>query len=210
MTGDLDTTQVLTNVLPALHAASTSDSDLTFWKLTDLIEFMDEGLKRLARKAGVFVKRSTSITSAVGSATYSLPDDHVAVLHVSYGTTALRPAGTIELESRDENYRTTQGTPDHWCLDQLGDYTMGLSPVPNHAGDSVPVIYTALAPELDDAQENTLVTAPSPLKGYLTMCILAEAYGREGEMEMQDLAQHCKGRIAMYEAMMADYYGMGE
>jgi len=208
MTGDLDTTQVITDVLPALHAADTAD--LYWWQLTDLIEFMDEGLKRLAWKAGVFVKRSTSTVSAVGRPTYPLPGDHVAVLHVSYGTSPLRPAGTLELEARDSNYQSTAGTPDHWYLDQIGDYTMGLAPVPNHAGDTVPIIYTAQSAELDDAQENTLVTAPEPLKGYLAMCILAGAYGREGEMEMQDLAQHCKGRIAMYEAMMAEYYGMGE
>lgn len=209
MTGDIDTTEVLADILPSLHAASTSDSDLYWWKLTDLIEFMDEALKRLARKAGVFVKRSTSVTSAVGAPTYSLPADHVAILHVTYGTEPLRPSGTLELESRDSDYRSTQGTPDHWYLDQLGDYTMGLSPVPNHAGDTVPIIYTAIAAELDDAQLNTLVTAPTPIKGYLAMCILAEAYGRESEMEMQDLSQHCKGRIAMYEAMMASYYGSG-
>jgi hypothetical protein len=208
MTGDIDTTQVITNVLPALHAASTGD--LYFWQQSDLIEYMDEALKRLARLAGVFVQRSTSAVSAVGIPTYPLPTNEVAILHQSYLTTPLRPAGMIELESRDPNYRTTPGTPDHWYADQLGDYTIGFAPVPNHAGDSMPLIYTALAPDLDVAQVNTLVTAPVPLMGYLTMCILAEAYGREGEAEMPDLAEHCRGRIDMYESMMTEYYGQGE
>lgn len=208
MTGDLDTTQVINDILPTLHAASTGD--LYWWQLSDLIEYMDEALKRLARKAGVFVKRSSSLSSSAGSSSYPLPDDHVAVLHVSYGTAPLRAANQLELEARDPDYQSTPGTPDHWYLDELGDYIIGFCPVPNHGGDTMPIIYTAEAAALDNAQDNTLVTAPEPLKGYLTMCILREAYGREGEMEMPELAQHCSGRIQMYEAMMADYYGSGE
>jgi hypothetical protein len=207
MTGDIDTTGIITGLLPSLH--SDSIADLYWWSLGDLILYMDEALKRLARKAGVFVKRSTSSVSAVGIPTYSLPADEVAILHVSYLTTPLRAAGMIELESRDPNYRTAPGTPDHWYADQLGDYTIGFSPVPAHAGDAMPLIYTALAPDLDVAQLNTLVTAPVPLAGYLAMSVLAEAYGREGEMECSDIAAHCKERVSTYESMMAQYYGSG-
>lgn len=206
-TGDLDTSTVITALLPALH--SDTIADLYFWSQADLIQWLDDAVKRLARKAGVFVERSTSALSSAGIATYSLPADCVAVLHQSYLTTPLRAAGMIELESRDPDYRTTPGTPDHWYEDQLGDYTIGFSPVPVNTGDSMPIIYTALAPNLDVELINTLVTAPVPLAGYLAMSVLGEAYGREGEMEMADLAAHCKGRVAMYEAMMAEYYGSG-
>lgn len=207
MTGDIDTTAVIAELLPVLHTDTTAN--LYWWTQNDLIQWMDEALKRLARKAGVFIQRSTSTVSAAGVPAYPLPVGCVAVLHQSYLTTPLRAAGTMELESRDPDYQTTPGTPDHWYADQIGDYTIGFSPVPVTAGDLMPIIYTALSPDLDVAQVNVLVTAPVPLKGYLAMSVLGEAYGREGEMEMQDLAAHCKSRVAMYEAMMAEYYGSG-
>ena len=126
---------------------------------------------------------------------------------MSYLTTPLRSAGTIELEGRDPNYQTTPGTPDHWYEGLQGDWTIGLTPVPVATSDGIPLICAMYPPDLDTGKSNTLVTAPYPLKGYLEVSVLAEAYSREGEMEMQDLAQHCRSRAQMYEQMFRQYYG---
>jgi hypothetical protein len=205
MTGDLDTTEVIDSLLPALH--TDTRANLYFWTEADLIQWMDEALKRLARKACVFVERSTALNSVKGQAVYNLPDAHEATLHVSYISTPLRAAGTIELEGRNPQYQTAPGTPDHWYEGLQGDYTIGVTPVPVENGDAIPLICAVYPPDLDTAKVNTLVTAPYPLKGYLEMSVLAAAYGREGESEMQDLAQHCRSRADMYEQMFAQYYG---
>lgn len=205
MAGEIDTTAVITALLPALHADSTAD--LMFWALTDLIEWMDEGLKRLARVAGVFVERDTSITTVPGTAAYPLPERQDATLHVSYGTAPLRPASMIELEMRDPGFMTTTGAPDHWYEDGQG-WNVGLCPVPA-AAVNVPLIMTAWPPALDAGQLNTLVQAPAPLAGYLSMYTLAKAYGKEGESEMPDVAQHCAARCQMYEQIFGKYYGPG-
>jgi hypothetical protein len=155
----------------------------------------------------VFVERDTSITTASGTATYALPERQDATLYVSFGTAPLRPAAMVELEMRDPNFQTTPGTPDHWYEDGQG-WNVGLSPVPTAAA-SLPLIMTAWPPALDSAQANTLVQAPAPLAGYLTMSVLAKAYGREGESEMPDVAQHCQARCEMYEQIFAKYYGAG-
>ena len=205
MAGEIDTTQVITDLLPSLHADSTAH--LTFWSLSDLINWMDEGLKRLARVCGVFVERDTSITTANATATYALPERHDTTLYVSYGTTPLRPAAMIELEMRDTAFQTTPGTPDHWYEDGQG-WNIGLSPVPT-AAVSLPLVMACWPPALDTGQMNTLVQAPAPLAGYLSMYTLSKAYGREGESEMPDVAQHCAARCAMYEQIFEKYYGAG-
>jgi hypothetical protein len=205
MAGEINTTGVITGLLPSLHADSTAD--LTYWTLTDLIQWMDEGCKRMARAAACFIERDTSITTAVGTASYALPERQDTTLHVSVGTTGVRPASLIELEMRDPTFQTTQGTPDHWYEDGQG-WNVGLSPAPNSVGP-VALIMAAWPPALDAEQVNTLVQAPGPFAGYLAMYALAKAYGREGEMEMPDVAQHCAARCDMYEKIFEKYYGAG-
>jgi hypothetical protein len=63
---------VIDSLLPALHAGSRAD--LYRWTEADLIQWMDESLKRLARKAAVFVYRSTGITSTTAEPLYALPE----------------------------------------------------------------------------------------------------------------------------------------
>lgn len=203
--GSIDTRAVVDSALPLLHADTRAN--LTFWSETDLIEWMDEGLKRLSRVAGVFVEMDSSINTVNGTATYALPERHNASLYISYGNAPLRPASMIELEMRDAAFQTTTGTPDHWYEDGQGP-NVGLSPVPTSAVN-VPLVMSCWPPVLDDAQLNRLVQAPAPLAGYLLMYTLSKAYGREGESEMPDVAAHCSARCDMYTQMFTKYYGAG-
>lgn len=205
--GSLDTTEVIDHLLPDLHAESRAA--LTFWAEAELIRWLDEGLKRLSRIACVFVGRDTSILTVAGQAAYNLPARQVATLHVSLEAAPLRPANMLELEMRDPAFASAEGTPDHWYEDNLGAAKVALAPVPDTVDLSVPVIYAGWPPEIDAGKQNTMVEAPAPLKAYLAMCALAEAYGQEGEMEMPDVAAHCRGRMAMYEQLLASYYGEG-
>lgn len=201
----IDVDQVIEECLPSLHAATRAD--LVFWTAGNLLEWADEALKRLAMIAGVFVTRATTLTVPTHG-TYTSPDRHISTLHVSLDSTPLRPAGTVELEARDTNYLTTPGTPDHWYQDLLGMDVIGLVPVPNQES-SLATIYEAWPSTVDAGGQNTSVPAPAPLKGYLAMYLLAEAYGREGEMEMPDVAAHCRGRLDLYHQIFQTYYGKG-
>jgi hypothetical protein len=205
--GSLDTTAVIDGLLWTLHAGSRAD--LTFWSEGDLIQWMDEALKRLSRVACVFVGRDASILTVETQATYTLPARHIATLHMSHVTTPMRPAGTMELEALDTAYQTTAGTPARWYQDLQGAVTVGLAPVPDTSDEALPIIYEGYPDTLDAGKQNTLVAAPPPLKGYLAMCVLAEAYGRESEIESPDIAAHCRGRVALYEQIFTSYYGAG-
>jgi hypothetical protein len=200
----LDNNQVIDEILPTLHAASRAD--LSSWSEADLIQWADEAVKRLARTACVFVGRSTAITTVPGQATYTLPADHISTLHVAYSTQALRGANAIELEGRDEGWKTTQGTPASWYEDLLGMATIGLAPVPD-AAQPLPVVYEGFPEALDAGKQQTMVPAPAPLKAYIGMSVIAAAYEREGEMEMPDVAAHARGRLQLYEQMLTTYYG---
>lgn len=200
--GNLDTSQVIDEALYPLHAGSRAD--LTFWTEADLLEWLDEALKRLSRVACVFVGTTTSTLTVQGQASYALPPRHVATLHISYQTTALRPAATLDLEMRNPDYQTTQGTPDHWYQDLQGGSSFGLAPVPDTNDQPLPIVYEGW-PDPDQP----LIGAPSPLKGYLAMKVLEGAYGREGEAESPEIAAHCKSRAEMYEQLLVSYYGPG-
>lgn len=202
-TGALDTTTVIDGILPTLHADSRAD--LVYWTEGDLITWMDEGLKRLARTCGVFIERDTSITTSNGTALYPLPERQDATLHVSFGTAGLKPASMLELEMRSASFQTDAGTPDHWYEDGQG-WNVGVSPVPTIA-TQLPLIMTCWPPELDAAKRNTFVQGPAPLAGYLAMYAIGKALGEEGEAEMPDVAQHCMARCEMYEQIFQRYYG---
>jgi len=205
ITGSIDTVAVIDELLPSLHADTRAN--LVYWTEADLINWMDEGLKRLARLCGVFIERDTSISTVNGTGVYALPERQDTTLYVSFGTTPLRPAAMIELEMRSATFQTDSGTPDHWYEDAQG-WNVGITPVPTTAV-SLPLIMACWPPTLDVSKVNTLVQAPAPLAGYLTMYVLAKAYGREGESEMPDVAQHCQARCEMYEGIFEHYYGAG-
>jgi hypothetical protein len=203
--GEINTVNVIAQLLPMLH--SDSVADLVFWSQSDLIDWMDEGLKRLARVAGWNVERDASITTANGTAAYALPARQEATLYVSLGNTPLRPASMIELEARNSAFQSTPGTPDHWYEDGQGA-NVAVSPVPTTAV-ALPLIISAWPVALDAAQVNTLVQAPAAFAGYLTFYTLQQAYAREGESEMPDVAEHCASRCQMYESLFSHYFGKG-
>lgn len=201
----IDSDDVIDEALPTLHAATRGD--LVFWDVTELIEWLDEGLKRLAAGTAFFVSRATAST-VIGQAGYDAPPQHLATLHVSLDNVPLRAGSTIELEARDSSYLTTPGTPDHWYEDLQGLDHTSLTPVPA-AVQTMASIFTCWPGTLDDAEVNHTIPAPNPLKGYLAMWLIGEAYGREGQMEAPEIAAHCEGRIALYQQLFQAYYGHG-
>jgi hypothetical protein len=206
--GSIDTAAVIDRLLPSLHADSRAD--LAFWTAADLVDWMDEGLKRLARVAAWNIELDSSITTANGVASYPLPERQDATLYVSLGNpgvTPLRPASMIELEARDSTFMTDTGTPDHWYEDGQGD-NVALTPVPTSAG-AVTLVISAWPPALDAAQLNTLVQAPAAFAGYLSFYVLGQCYGKESEAEMEDVSAHCKERCGLYEKLFTHYFGPG-
>lgn len=208
MAGEIQTTTVLAQLLPMLH--SDTMADLSYWSQSDLIDWMDEGCKRLARVAAWNVELDTSITTSNGVGVYPLPERQDATLYVSLGNppvTPLRPASMIELEARSSTFMSDAGIPDHWYEDGQGD-NVAMTPAPTTA-TAITLVISAWPPTLDAAQVNTLVQAPAAFAGYLTFTALEKAYGRESESEMPDVSAHCAERCALYEKLFTHYFGPG-
>jgi len=206
MAGEFDSTTVIDQLLPTLHADTRAH--LYFWTEADLIAYMNESLQKLASTAMLFVERDATTTTVPATATYPLPTRQLSTLHISLGSSALRPGTAAELEARDPQWQTTAGTPDHWYQDTIGLDSVGLAPVPT-AAVALPMICSVTLLDLDVAKANTLVQAPAPLKGYLAFSVIARAYGRESETEQPDLAQHATARMKLYEAALTKYFGPG-
>jgi hypothetical protein len=207
--GEIDVTAVIDGALPTLHA--NSRANLAHWTEGELIEWADEGLKRISRLACIFVGRVASTLTVATQATYSLPERHVSTLHVSHITQPLRPANTRELEMRNPQFETTLATEaapiSHWYQDLLGAPKFGVTPVPDVSDEPLPVIYNGYPVPVDPGQ--SLVAAPAPFKGYLSFYVIWQAYQKEGESEMPDVAAHAKARCEMYETIFQGYYGKG-
>jgi hypothetical protein len=200
----IDTQDIIDELLPTLHADSRAL--LTWWTEADLIAWIDESLKHLSNSAMLFVERDTTSTTAIGTATYPLPNRQISTIHVSYNHSALRPGTVAELGARDEQFQTTQGDPTHWYQDTIGLDSIGLAPVPSSEAE-LDLICAVTPLEVDTAKVNTLVEAPTPLKSYLAFSILARAYGRESECEEPELARHCQARIELMDQLFEHYYG---
>ena len=202
--GEIDVAQVIDELLPSLH--SDSRANLIWWTDNELLQWADESLKRLSRLAMVFVGRAGAALTVPGTAAHAVPERHVSTLHVSYDGDPLRPSTQTELEALDSAYRTRAGTPTRWYQELLGMASTGLYPVPD-AEEAIGTVYEGFPVEVNASQ--TLVAAPGPLRGYLAMAILAEAYGREGQAEAPDIAVHCRGRLELYHSIFQAYFGVG-
>jgi hypothetical protein len=202
----INSTDVITSILPDLHAAAMAD--LVFWDQDKLINWADECIKQLGRLAPVFTIRDTSVNTSGSVPSYSLPPRHVATIHVSLGAVSLRPSNISELEALDPDFQSVLGAPERWYEDALdgSGALIGLAPIPTVAAP-LPIVYASFPPQLDVGQVNTMVPAPPPVKGYMANYILAEALQQESEAEMPDVAAHCKGRLALYEQAFQQYFG---
>ena len=200
-------TTLTTRLLPDLHTDSVSNS--IAWGACEVTTFFDHVLKRLARLAGLFVARSTSITSVQGTATYALASRHLSTIRVTFDGTPLVPADTHSLSMKTGAFETTQGVPKRYYQDKITLDRIGLEPVPNAASDSktVAVIYHEYPAELDCAGANTTIPVPAVIGDYLETCVLRECYGKESDLACPEIAQHLLQHTALIEQVIESYWG---
>ena len=193
-----DVSAVITGLLPALNAASTAD--LVYWTQDELYQWADEAVKRLARRAAVFVNYSAAMWSA---AEVPLIPNAIAPALIAWNGSLLRVATVAELEALDDNWEAATGTPKRWTLD-LGLQQVRLYPAPDVAGMVQGVIIIAPA---DLSATQTALEAVAPISGFLAQSVLGQARGRVSDAEMPEVAAHCAQRAAMYLEIFARYWG---
>jgi hypothetical protein len=200
----------LRRLLPSLGGYTYPE--IVHWTEADLLGYVNEALARLARITGVFVVRDTTTVIEDGQATYNLPAGHLSTIHAALvGGPALRPTRVGELESLDPLWPTTEcedsETPTRYAQDFEGAEKVRLYKIPNVAGfldlvfHSTPAQVTVGSPLLD---------APTFVEDYLAMAVLAAARGKEGDGAIPEVAKHAAERVALYERIFQEYFGVAQ
>ena len=212
----LNVNTLIANIIRTLHG--TSLSDLIFWSDATLTRFLREALMRHSQQIGGFVARDiTSVSLVNGTATYSLPANHLDTIHVALGGTTLLPSSTSELELRDDAYQTTAATTNspvtYWYEDKAGANVIGLYPVPASgagAGSDLEVIFHQDQCGIDEAHTNTSITAPAILGDYLELKVIERAYSEEGDGQQVEVGQ-AAGQIAgLMEQALQGYFDVAQ
>lgn len=202
----MNASTIINRLLPQLHAAD--EASLVATSRAELLEVIDESVKRLARACLIFVKRHTGQNTANGTAVYSLPSDHLATLHVSVADVPMIASSSSEIEMLDESYKETTGTPEHWYGDGDGLNQIGLYPVPSGAA-AISKVYQNLPAELSDPSVLT-VQMPAVFDDYIHLRTLRETYTKESDIAMPELAAPLDKLLMLYEAAAVQLYGRGQ
>jgi len=199
------TAQNLTDQLLPLLGASTT-ADLVFWTEAELLQWINEGLKKLGRTVAIFVERRTASVSG-GDPTYTLDARHVASLHVSLGNALLRPANVRELEGLSATWLTDSGTPERY----LQDHGAGMDEIRLYKS---PTAGGTLAIVEREAPSDIVITAdlplPDPVSDFLLFFALAEARRKESDGAMPEVAAVCDQVLALYEGTLLEYWGVAQ
>jgi hypothetical protein len=199
---------VLGDLYPRLNA--TSQADAVYWTDAELYQWFDEATQRLARSAGVFVERDTSITVSSAQGSYDLPSDQISTIQADLAGVVLRPRTVEELEALDADWPATTGPPSPSAFVQnvLGLGVIALYPAPGTADNEKTlglVIHTAPATV---SASNALLSAPSVLQDYFGFYALAEARAKESKGAMPEVADWLRsGVTALYEQVIEGYWG---
>jgi hypothetical protein len=191
-------------ILPALGAAAAAD--LVFWTAQDLYDWLNEGLKQLARRRGLFIERDTSISVVASTASYTLPARHLSTLHVALDGAELRPATVRAVEALDADWPNTEDTPERYLQDVAGLGSIRLYPTPDDSGTLGIVFHRYPA----DVADSDSIPAPDTISDYLADVVIAEARGTEGDGAMPEAAEFCRQEGKLYEAVFRGYWGMAQ
>jgi hypothetical protein len=201
-----DVNAIVAALLAPLHAAVIAD--LVMWSECELIQWIDAGVKRLARTAALFAGRSIDTVTVAGTATYALPSQHLSTVHASYDSKPLRPSSTGELAARDAQWQTRRAPAQRWYQDTLVAQ-IGLAPVPDHAR-ALWLIYHGWPQTADCAKTHTTIPLPASLQAYLELYTLGEAYSKEGDGFAPDIASAARAIAGLYERVAVEYWGAAQ
>jgi hypothetical protein len=196
---------VLDELYPML--AAESSADLEHWTDAQLLEWVNAGLEKLARRAAVFAERDASTSVLSGTATYSLPTRHLSSVHVSLGSSPLRPATPEELAALSATWQADARTPErYWQAGGLDTATIGLYPLPIASG-TLAVVHRQYPAAIAAGGD---VPLPDALGDYLWFYALGQARGAESDAAMPEVAAICDQVASLYERVAREMWGVSQ
>jgi hypothetical protein len=193
---------LIDELFPLLNA--TSSADLKHWTEAELLQWINEGTKRLGRTIALFVeRRTTSVTG--GTAAYTLATGHVSSVHVSLGNALLRPLNVREVEGLSATWLTDSGTPERYLQDHgTGVEAIRLYKTPT-AGGTLAVVEREWPAEITASEDLPL---PDVLSDYLLLYTLGEARRKESDGAMPEVSALTDQLLGIYDRVFEEYWGV--
>lgn len=204
-------TEVMPNAMFALHALTVAD--LEQWSQTELWEWADERVKKLAADYGLFVERTGltpagDIPFAVMQSLIPLPADHLATVRVECAGVLIKPANVVEIQSYDDDWdETTAVTLTRWIGDALRVPYLTAYPKPLQAG-KLSLVYEQEAPAISATQ--TVVPHLASVAGdVVTLHMIAEARRLETDAQIPECVSFAEQLAGLYSKVIESYFGGG-
>jgi len=164
-------------------------ADAVFWTEDELYVWIDEAVKRFARKHAAFVVYDQSITAATGTADYNLPAAHVLTFQADLGGRYLRARNVQEMDALDATWPTAAaGKPKAFLEDLQGLTKIALYPAPTVTYNGVAVGLTMAELPAAIEKSTAILAAPPILREYFTFFALGEARAKETNASMDETA----------------------
>jgi hypothetical protein len=192
----MDAGSIIADLYPALNA--TTDTDLQWWTLAQLYDYLGDQLAAIARAVPIFADVQSGSTS---TAENTFPG--VAAIAAAWNSVALRPATVKELEALDPAWDSTTGTPARWTED-LGPGQIRLYPAPSGSGALKIVHHGSSTRPTSGSPTITAYPIVSEMLWYGTLEL---ARAQTGETWMPDVAAQAAGQLALLLKVARTYWG---
>lgn len=190
----------LNSLLPDLR--SDTMGNLTWWTEAELYRYANNQLQELGRAIPCWTL-VTSLSTVALTATYNLPARTVDVLGVYLDGRRLDPVTADELDAGEASWRASGGdTPRRYTLD-LANAQITLIGIPS-AVHQVILIYTETPAEI--ALGFSTVAGPAVLPDLTQLAVLQQAYTRQSESAMPDVAAAANILRELFQAGFSAYY----
>jgi hypothetical protein len=196
--GFINTALVVGDLWPPLNARGPADA--VFWTEAELYAWIDEAVKRFARKHAAFVVYDQTILAVTGTADYNLPAAHVLTFQADLDGRYLRARNVQEMDALDATWPTAAaGKPKAFLEDTKGLTQLALYPPPTVAynGKAVGLVMAELPAAISAAA--AILAAPPILREYFTFFALGEARAKETNASMDETAEWFRGLVDMID-----------
>ncbi len=198
--GFVNAAQVVGDLWAPLNARGPADA--VFWTEAELYEWIDEAVKRFARKHAAFVVYDQTVIAATNTADYNLPAAHVLTFQADLNGRYLRSRNVQEMDALDSTWPTAAAdTPRAFLEDTKGLTRISLYPPPAIAynGQAVGLVMAELPAAITAAA--AILAAPPVLREYFTFYALAEARAKESNASMDEIAAWYRGLVDMIDGV---------
>lgn len=189
---------------------ATDAATAIWWTEAELYRYLDEAAKRLARIAGVFLERDTSVALVAATHTYALPARHVETAMAAAGGRSLDSWSVEEAEAYSSTWvidaaPLADPLPTRYLANAEGVEKIRLYPIPGTGvAGNLEVVFAATPPTIAVGLSN--VQCAEVLREYFFLAALGEARGREGKGAMPEVAAWCRQMAEVLASAIAGYF----